>query len=699
MDTQKEQEEQKLQAASAPEDIAEKAPDATAAEPPAEDAEKAPDATAEEPPAEVAEKTPDTTAAEPTAEVAETAPDETGESLAENAEKAPDATAEESAAEDAETAPDATAAEPPAEVAEKAPDATAEPAAEVAETATSGKGNIVAIGLGLLIFFGLLFGMWQMCSRETDHGVLYVKENALYYYDLKNEPYLLQDSISDGGFYRYAYSAWGAKQAEKGNFVYYPAQIQENGSFTLYRRDVSSPAGKEVLVGEDVYDYQISEDGRVAAYLVMPEDAEAMQLCVFDGQESRVIAENLAWQQNLYELRADGQYVVYYDAYNMLCAQRVDGDKGIAVLTDAAAMTALAQESGILYYVAQNGEQYDIYSYDFQNDAVLLAENVTYMEVMPNDRDLLYCKAPKEQVLYRDIVTDDMAESDAALQEGEEGYEAKLQRDEIRAAMEADEGFAPILQEAYVYTGGRSVRVAENVISVAAVEQDMPFVTGYQINGFEPLLLSEIDGGLDTLEIYYYLALGYCDMETFLADTFGTCEILSGYQIAPESIQISADGKKAAYLATDEALGGNILMKMELGKAADAVELARDIEEFAFFGEEICYAYSENGVNFLQLGEENIANVTMVYFDKEEGVVTFLTNVDAETGLGEMQIWNGKAAPESIASDICAYENMGGGKLTLIGDYDLTTETGNLYYFDGKGVNALDAGITAIFME
>lgn len=606
----------------------------------------------------------------------------------------------ESAEEPAENLTEETLTEPMEEPAENLAEEPAEETPEEpAAQAASGKGNVVAIVIGLLVFFGLLFVMWQMCSKEAEHGILYAKEDALYYYDLKNEPYLLQDSISDGGFYRYAYSAWGAKQAEKGDFLYYPTQIQDSGSFTLYRRDVSAPTGKEILVGTDVYDYQISEDGRVAAYLTMPEDAETMQLCVFDGAESRVIAENLEWQQNLYELRADGRYVVYYDAYAMLRTQRVDGDAPSDVLTDAAAMTALAQESGILYYVSQNGEQYDIYSYDFQKDPVCIAENVTYMEIMPNGRDLLYCAAPEGQILYRDIVTDDMAESDAALQEGEEGYDAKLQRDAIRTAMEAGEGFAPILQEAYVYTGGKHILAAENVVSVAAVEQDAPFVTGYQINGFEPLLLSEIEGGLDALEIYYYLALGYSEMETFLADANGTCETLSGYQIAPESIQISADGKKAAYLATDETLGGNILMKMEIGKAADAVELAADIERFAFFGGEICYAYSENGANFLQLGEETIANVAAVEFDAEEGVARFLANLDAETGLGEMQIWNGKDAPESIATDICAYQNMGGGKLALIGDYDLTNETGNLYYFDGKSVKALDAGMTAIFIE
>lgn len=568
-------------------------------------------------------------------------------------------------------------------------------------TAASGKGNIFAIAIGLLIFFGLLFAMWQMHGGTAAQGILYAKENNLYYFDLKNEPYLLQEGISDGGFYSIAGSAWGAKQAEKGNFAYYPAQIQENGAFTLYRRDVSSPKGEAILIASDVVDYQISADGRAAAYLTMAGDAEPMQLCAFDGQESRVIEENLQWQQNLYELSADGNYLAYYDSYNMLRVQRLDADVPSVVLTDAAVMYGLAEEGRMLYFVSQSGEEYHIFAYDFQNDPILLAENATYMEIMPNGRDLLYCVSPEEKIPYGDIVVDDLAEADAALAEGDEGYEAKLLRDEIRAAMEKGEGIAPILQEAYVYTGGKSLLVAEDVVSVMGVENDAPFVAGYHIAAPEPIALSLIEGGLETVEMYYYLTLSYSSLETFLADANGSFEILTGTQIPPETIQIAANGKKAAYLATDVNMGGNILMEMEIGKAADAAAVTTDIECFAFLGEDalLCSVSSENGTNRLQAGEKCVEDVAAVKFDTEAGVVYFLANSDATTGLGVMQSWNGKDAVQTINNGIFAYRNMGGGRLALLGNYHAESGLGDLQYFDGNGVQTLDADISSVFME
>lgn len=107
---------------------------------------------------------------------------------------------------------------------------------------------------------------------------------------------------------------------------------------------------------------------------------------------------------------------------------------------------------------------------------------------MPNGRDVLYCKKSEEKVLYKDIIVDDMAEQDAKLKKGDEGYEQKVQRDEIRKAMKNGEGFEPLLQECYVLTGGKSVRVAGDVVAAVGVDSKQTYVAGYKTKELHPCI-------------------------------------------------------------------------------------------------------------------------------------------------------------------------------------------------------------------
>ncbi len=567
---------------------------------------------------------------------------------------------------------------------------------------TKEKGNLLASIAGFFVFFGLLLAIWQMPGSGTENGILYAKDNNLYYYDLENDPYLVQENISSGASYHYYYSAWGASVAEEGKWAYYAANINDAGDFDLYRRDVSKPSAEPIWIDAGVCDYQVSKDGNVAAYLVL--DGDSLHMCTFDGKNRTIIAEDLQWQDNLYTLSGDGKYLIYYDAYGMLRVRQVDGKAANVVLTDAAPIYILAEEKGLLYYVSQNGDTYDIYSYDFQNPAVLETEKVSYVELMPNGRDLLYCAMPAENVPYSEIIVDDMAEADAALTEADgEAYEAKLQRDEIREAMANGEGIDPLLLDCYILINGEYIeKVAENVVSAMAVDHEMPFVTGYQAKAIEPMPLSLLEGGLEMLDMYYYMTLSYGGLETFLANTDGICETLTGYQVLPETLQVSDDGMKAAYFATDPNLGGNILMEMEVGKAVEAAAVEMDVESFGYLGgsDLLCYYHgTTDGTGILTAGEKSVSDVAGVEFAEDRQAAYYIVNPDRATGVGQMQIWDGVNEPEIIDGGVFAFQNKGDGRLVLISGYDVYSGLGDLHYYDGESsIYVLDEDITAVFM-
>ena len=307
------------------------------------------------------------------------------------------------------------------------------------------------------------------------------------------------------------------------------------------------------------------------------------------------------------------------------------------------------------------------------------------------------CKKSEEKVLYKDIIVDDMAEQDAKLKKGDEGYEQKVQRDEIRKAMKNGEGFEPLLQECYVLTGGKSVRVAGDVVAAVGVDSKQTYVAGYKTKEFTPMHLSVMDGGLDMVEYIYYMSLNYGGMEVFLADTTGKVNLLSGSQPQLDGLKLSENGKKAAYLDTDANTGDTILVEIELGKEK-AETVATNVQSFGYIGNTLIYYFDyTEGVGTLGAAgsKTTIANASGVQFT--EDAVYYVADADAATGNGELRAWDGKTET-AIAKDVFAFQYKDNGKLVYIGKYDVNAGVGDLYYYDGKEARKLDTGVTAIFI-
>ncbi len=79
--------------------------------------------------------------------------------------------------------------------------------------------------LGLIIFAGFLGYCWYATggglTKSADIAITYAKDNGLYVFDLKNDAYKVNDTISNGGAYNYYYSAWGASASEDNEDLYY----------------------------------------------------------------------------------------------------------------------------------------------------------------------------------------------------------------------------------------------------------------------------------------------------------------------------------------------------------------------------------------------------------------------------------------------------------------------------------------------
>ena len=137
-------------------------------------------------------------------------------------------------------------------------------------------------------------------GKAVDTGILYTKDDNLYYYDLKNEPYQVQEGLSNGGTYHYFYTAWGASVTEDGSYLYFSDDVDENGAFVLYRRDAKNADAKAAQIDTDVYDYMASKDGKVVAYL--KKSGETYALCVYDGKQVQTVKTGINLENDVYEL-------------------------------------------------------------------------------------------------------------------------------------------------------------------------------------------------------------------------------------------------------------------------------------------------------------------------------------------------------------------------------------------------------------
>lgn len=570
--------------------------------------------------------------------------------------------------------------------------------------ASKGGANILGILIGLVLFVAVLAVCWRMAgdaNRIYDTGVVFVKDNNMYVYNLENEPYLAAENISDGGQYSYYFTAWGTTFSEDGSVLYYPNAIGEDGRFDLYCRDTAG--GEGTLISSDVMDYQISGDGQKAVYLKQTDGVA--QLYCYSNAEEFLVDENIPTDTESYAISKDGSYIAYLKQEESgvnLYVKGAQEDAQAQLLTENVAIFSMAQETNTLYYVTTLGDGYGAYAYTYGEEPQCIMENVTYMEVMGNGKDVLLMAQDKEKVIpYADFIEDDMAEEDAALTDTEgEAYEAKLARDEIRQAMENGEGIAPIMQDCYIYTNGQITLAAEGVLSTVSVANDRPYAACFIMESNSKVNLSEITS-LEEAEFAYYMSLIYGEQSVIVVNAGGTVSTLEGTAIDPSTMLLSSDGTVGAYYETDLNTGE---ISLKTGKLTDSFDTTiEQVENAGFLGRTTKLGYYrdyESGVGTVGVvgwDTEEKAGVSGVHFCEDSEAVYCIGDIDGTTGNGSLYLLESDGETV-LDTDVFSFQYKGNGKLVYFKNYDLTTGQGDLYYYNGKESIQLAEGVAAIFM-
>lgn len=595
---------------------------------------------------------------------------------------------------------------PKAEEVQPAEEATAQTPVQTAAPAKSGS-NAAGIIVGILLFIGVLALCWKVVGPvgevHADKGIAYAKDNNLYIYDLENDAYVAAEGISAGGQYNQYYSAWGTTFSEDGSGLYYSTNVREDGTFDLYYRGVASDS-EGVLAGEAVADYMSTKDGAAAIFVKTTADGAA-DLYQFVNGTSTLVESNILAESGSYAISNDGSFVMYRKSGEngtALYAKGTAAGAEAVCLHENAATAMMTGDTDEIYFAGAEGEGYAAFVYAFGGEPVKIMDAVTYLEVMPNGKDVLLMGPAEELVTYDAIIEDDLEESDALLTEADgEAYDAKLQRDAIRTAMEGGEGFEPVLQKVYMYSNGKLTEVAANAISAVSVDNDRPYAVCYGAGDMEKIPISQL-GSLQDAEQGYYMSLMYTEPKILVVNATGGSWQLEGSNISPANVFLSDDGTMVGYYETDTLTGATTLNVAKLG--AEQSFRMENVEVAGFLGTTNDVAYFKdytNGLGTMGVWDGGdpveVENVGGVHFAVDRNAVYYIDNIDQQNGNGDLHVMaNGEDT--LIDTGVYSMQYKYNGKLAYLKNYDYTANKGDLYYYDGSQSKEIDTGITAIFM-
>ena len=578
---------------------------------------------------------------------------------------------------------------------------------------------IAAAVVILAAVIGYKSGMFSG-EKLIDMPVAYVKDDGLFIDDLKNPPYQGAESLSSGGVYSYYYTAWGVIVSEDGKTIYYSDNIGEDGRFDLYKRTVA-PGGEAELIASGVMNYQISGDGSVCAYLKGTDEGN-IGLYATAAKTEVLICKNAVLSENSFHLSNDGKQIVYEtvqeDGVSALAANAVSGNEEM-ILTKTLVQFSVAKETEKIYYVGQEDESYSIYEYTFGQEPVLVGKNAVAMEVLGNNKDVMFATQSSIQVDSQNIIDDDMAQADAQIstpdfingtEEEKKAYDEKAARDEVRLAL-ADGMFESPMQDLFIWSEGKAVTVDTEILNAKAVigKDGYMLYSKIDTSALPKVKLSSVTS-LDEAKYMYYVNLSGAPRNTYFVKAGKTPLSLEQENVRSDSFMVSENGNRIAYDIVDVLTGTSKFYTSELsdeGVSSEKTELGNNVQMSEFSGKGENIYWLEGADQAMQEGKlmafENGQTITVsekvggFRVAEDSQAVYYINDILPQTGNGKLNMFVNGSSTE-IDKDVFCMQYKNNGNVVYMKNYDMATEMGDLYYWNGKSSRLIDKGVSSIFI-
>lgn len=605
------------------------------------------------------------------------------------------------------------------------------------------------IGIIALIAIILVASIFSGGGSKDNYG-LYLKDGEIVYTDYSEDGvFEITSRLLNGeSFGRSDLSYVGAELgfyiafSDDGNRIFFPDRIDsDNGSFTLYYRNINKPEEDAVKLDSDVIMYAINGDGTQAAY-VKGSDGVLYLHDLIDKEKiaSGVVSFNVTDDLKKIGYRNDdNSYYMWY------------ADKDVVKLaSDISSVKYVATDLSAIYYT-KDGSLYK--QVEGSDDKEKISSDISRVISIYDSGEAYYTKVEYVDKNLLDYVDDDMAASDAALTEPEYpdypdspdyiswrdydtdeeydaanaqyeteyaayeatcdqmradyndaygAYQVKCSRDSLREELQS------ATMESVEYTLCYFNGTEETIVTDALVDEwdvlyayDKP-VMGllvYNQSGVQKVKLSEISYSYELSNLINAALYSSSEMCVAVGSTLSILE-----QSNATYFRISSDGSTVYFLDDISDKGDGDLYKVAItdGQVGNPEMYDSDVANQAiFFTPSNKLAYYKNvnyddykGDLFIN-GEEIDYDVRIRTLSYLNDAVLYYTDWNFEKGYGTLKMFE-DGTKTKIADDVHDFYITNDGDILYLYDYSSNYYSGTLYLYNNGEPKKIDDDVVAL---
>lgn len=590
------------------------------------------------------------------------------------------------------------------------------------------KGVIAAIIAGVVVIAAAItiFITFKGAKSGPMENALYIKGDAMYNLKLDgNKPVKdvvtqnLAENVTDYVMYQPVYLKYSVDH----KYLFFPESGADDSMFALYCKNLKDSDEPNMKIAGNVVKYEVTSDNRV----VYQTDSD--NLYIHDLKTKNKIASDVAW----FHVGENGKYVLWYTRENegyALFYQDTNLKKTAEFLVKADYFAGVDSNMNNIFYIVDEC-LYRIT--DFQTPVLI---DTDVMECWTNynspNPSFYYLKSVPLTGQYMDYVEDDLIETDATVvcpveddykekqivtENGiskrrkvltdeywiqKENFENKERRDEIRIRLKED-AVSMTEYELHFYSEGKITKVLDRFY-------DSNWRYGSYGQGWTILASqkNEVKGKVKFSEIVMD-DYGICeDIDTIESkiNTFISPSEISYVLVSPEQSKsldletvysvICDDKGQMIYVLEGSTLKGIHCENSDFG---DTVFIDEGVDRLyaADSGKIFYLKHSYDDLYDLFCDKEMIGyDIAIKYQPFMEDNIAFIS--DAADDSGTLMEYKDTETVK-IANDVWDFIKISDGRYVVLTDYDTSTGSGELNYYDGKELIHVDSNVTDLCKE
>ncbi len=261
---------------------------------------------------------------------------------------------------------------------------------------------VALLAVVVSIFSGCIF------KPKSDY-VLYVKDGEIFINNLKKDDgsWQVSNRLFDSGeledsSYTLSYYTILSKN---GKLVFFPDKIDESEKgFNLYYKKLNSPDEDAVKIDSGVTQYVVSDDASVVTYKKDEENK------LYQYQIKKDTKDKIDDEVSYFYASDDGKTVVYINEENSIYVKKSGKDRE-KLVSEASGIRYISDDFTTIYYVRQDA----LYKHVIGAEKQKLLPDVDNIIAIYDSGEIYYTTKKDMQLTLADCVTDDLAETDAAM--------------------------------------------------------------------------------------------------------------------------------------------------------------------------------------------------------------------------------------------------------------------------------------------